>query len=70
LFQILIDSSKVAAESLISLKSLKETFEIAGAEAVKVVALDYLKEHCGAIEDMLGKYLQKLALFINIDQDI
>ena len=55
---------------LFELDALEERLEVAGAEAVVVVPLDYLDKDRGPVLQRLGEDLQQVAVVVVVDQDL
>ena len=61
--------SQVAAGCLVLLDGLEEGLEVAGAEALVVVALDELDEERGTILHRLGEDLQQVPVLVKVNQN-
>ncbi len=53
---------KVASELLLSLYSLEQSLEVAGAEAIVVPSLNDFEKECRAVLQGLHEHLQKISL--------
>lgn len=52
------------------LNGLEQALEVPGAKAVKVVPLDDLNEHRGAVHQRLGEQLQQVSMLVEVDEDV
>ncbi len=69
-FRLASAHSEVTTQGLLLLNGLKQGLEVASAEALMVPPLDNFQEKCGAILQWLGKDLQKITLFVVVDEDL
>ena len=69
-FRLASAHSEVTTQGLLLLNGLEQGLEVASAEALMVPPLDNFQEKCGAILQWLGKDLQKITLFVVVDEDL
>src|SRR5688572_4355633 len=60
---------KVPASILLALDGLEKCLEVTCAETARAVTFDHLEEDGGSVDRVLGEDLEKVALFIFVDED-
>lgn len=61
---------QVAASLLVELDGLEERLEVAGPEALVVVALDHFEEQSRPVLHRLREDLQQVAVVVVVDEDL
>src|SRR6185295_19749912 len=62
-------ASEIPAQFLLAFDRFEQRLEVAGAKALRTLALNYLVENGRAIFDWLGEDLKQISFIITIDQN-
>jgi len=61
---------EVSPRLLVRLDTLEQGLEIASAEALMIMTLDYLDKHCGLVLNRFGEDLEQVSLVIIINKNL